>query len=210
MLFDQSKIFTRSYNDLQDRRFIHERSHVTWSLIYLSRERRKPFVTIAMSSREKRRCRRACDTFCHARPCRLGILNGGRPPLAIKWPWNCSLSGLWQYKERSGNGDRWSQQLSVLLRRSYVAFSVSRAARVLPVRRRCEIISGRDQRLLRRSFSSCTKKAAFLIFLLASRRPSPLHSVLFAREENLFRSTAGPSSRSSAMLRAVEIAEGST
>lgn len=39
------------------------------------------------------------------------------------------LSGLWKYIERSRNSDRWSQQLSVLLRWSYVAFSVSRAAK---------------------------------------------------------------------------------
>lgn len=72
------------------------------------------------------------DSFWHAQPCRLGILSDRQqiPPMAIKWPWNCPLSGLWQYIERSGNSNRWSQQLSVLLRRSYVAFSVSRAARL--------------------------------------------------------------------------------
>jgi len=71
-------------------------------------------------------------SFWHAQPCRLGILSDRQqiPPMAIKWPWNCPLSGLWQYIEWSGNSDRWSQQLSVLLRRSYVAFSVSRAARL--------------------------------------------------------------------------------
>lgn len=72
------------------------------------------------------------DSFWHAQPCRLGILSDRQliPPVAIKWSWNCPLSGLWQYIEQSGNSDRWSQQLSVLLRRSYVAFSVSRAARL--------------------------------------------------------------------------------
>lgn len=72
------------------------------------------------------------DSFWHAQPCRLGILSDRQqiPPVAIKWPWNCPLSGLWQYIKRSGNSDRWAQQLSVLLRRSYVAFSVSRAARL--------------------------------------------------------------------------------
>lgn len=70
------------------------------------------------------------DSFWHAQPCRLGILRQLIPPVAIKWSWNCPLSGLWQYIEQSGNSDRWSQQLSVLLRRSYVAFSVSRAARL--------------------------------------------------------------------------------
>lgn len=199
----------RLANDIQDRHLPAKQKDIWCELpllllhttsskyLSLSRERWKPFVTIVISSRKKRRVVELVMVSATRATLQIGNFKWQQIPVAIKWPWNCPLSGLWQYIEWSGNSDRWSQQLSILLRRSYVAFSVSRAARY------CRFDGGvrwppADQRLIQQSFPfSCEENTSSesssrrswlpLSFVWEETKKKPhFLNVLFVREGTAF------------------------